>query len=226
MDRSRDGVGSEDGVYQLVLQGATAQTISFSDRPHRIVGSISTAGFLASLGFSGENPPNAAIVVELLNPSWDAASQTLACDVIVLGESTQDGFGDLARQAEPELPEGFGHACLFVDDCPDGTDGCFTWCQRLGSITFGKCWHWSNGRCSPCRTCVAACRATYAEAGNDPYANCHDELAACGSPGCGCYRRFDRMAVTRSAVGLPARSGSSLATPVGESSAIPIAMVR
>jgi hypothetical protein len=121
----------EDGVYQVVLYGATAQTVYFSDRPHRIVGSVSTADFLAGLGFSPENPPNAAIVaqtedggedvlvVELLNPQWDSFSGTLTYDVIVLDEYTGDGFGELAqRQDDGALPETFGHTSLFIDDCP------------------------------------------------------------------------------------------------------------
>jgi hypothetical protein len=123
----------EDDVYQVVLYGATAQTVYFSDRPHRIVGSVSTADFLAGLGFSPENPPNAAIVaqtegggedvivVELLNPVWDAFNQTLTYDVIVLEDYTGDGFGDMVQQADPQLPEAFGHTSLFIDDCPDVT---------------------------------------------------------------------------------------------------------
>jgi hypothetical protein len=123
----------EDGVYQLVLRGASAHTVHFSDRPQRIVGSVSTADFLGTLGFSEENPPNAAvvaqtegggedvIVVALLNPDYDSGSQTLTYDVVVLDEYVGDGFGELAQQTDPELPETFGHTSLFIDDCPDLT---------------------------------------------------------------------------------------------------------
>jgi hypothetical protein len=123
----------EEGVYQVVLRGASVQTVYFSDRPHRLVGSVSTADFLAALGFSPDNPPNAAIVaqtedggedvivVELLNPQWDSRSQTLTYDVVVLDEYVGDGYGELAQQADPELPETFGHTSLFIDDCPDLT---------------------------------------------------------------------------------------------------------
>jgi hypothetical protein len=130
----------EEGVYQLVLRGASAQTIHFSDRPQRLVGSISTADFLANLGFSPGNPPNAAIVaetdqgqdvvvVELFNPSWDAPNQVLTYDLVVLDDYEGDGFGDLVQLADPELPETFGHTSLFIDDCPD-----IITCEHFGVI--------------------------------------------------------------------------------------------
>jgi hypothetical protein len=153
----------EDGVYQLVLRGATAQTVYFSDRPHRLVGSVSTADFLAGLGFSPENPPNAAIVaqtedggedvivVELLNPDYDSGSQTLTYDVIVLDEYIGDGFGDLAqRQDDGALPEAFGHTSLFIDDCPpitqcvndvDSNRGFQRWSAPIPGGPYATCWY-------------------------------------------------------------------------------------
>jgi hypothetical protein len=157
----------DPGVYRLTLEGATAQTVYFSDRPHRIVGSVSTADFLAGLGFSEENPPNAAVVVqtgqgedvlvvELLNPEWDAVNQTLTYDVIVLDEYTGDGFGELAqRQDDGALPETFGHTSLFIDDCPDATH-CYDVLQqeRVGLLPTGQipmCWRSdTDRRCAPC----------------------------------------------------------------------------
>jgi hypothetical protein len=158
----------EEDIYQVVLRGATAQTVYFSDRPHRIVGSVSTADFLTGLGFSEENPPNAAIVaqtadggedvivVELLHPVWDAGSQTLTYDVIVLDEYVGDGFGELVQQADPHLPETFGHTSLFIDDCPDVTQ---CWSARYGTVgpipqsPISMCWDpfkYGNVLCSPC----------------------------------------------------------------------------
>ena len=53
-----------DGVYTLTLTGAAAQTIYFSDRPERDTGLAPNQPFLDGLGFTPENPPNAAIVVQ------------------------------------------------------------------------------------------------------------------------------------------------------------------
>src|SRR4051812_33176550 len=54
----------EPGVYLLTLFGASNQTIYFSDRPERIVGTVPTDRFLGALGFTPNEPPNAAAVVQ------------------------------------------------------------------------------------------------------------------------------------------------------------------
>src|SRR5262245_37648687 len=54
----------EEGVYLLTLAGVGEQTLFFTDRPDRIVGTISTDQFLDALGFTPLNPPNAAVVVQ------------------------------------------------------------------------------------------------------------------------------------------------------------------
>ena len=86
----------EAGRYTMTLDRGLGETIYFSDRPDRIVGSTSTAAFLNGLGFLDDNPPNAAIlthnpdgastlaVVELFNPIYDEETATLAYDVSVL----------------------------------------------------------------------------------------------------------------------------------------------
>ena len=51
-----------DATYTLTLTGAAAQTVYFSDRPERIVGLAPTQRFLDGLGFTPNNPPNAALV--------------------------------------------------------------------------------------------------------------------------------------------------------------------
>jgi hypothetical protein len=181
----------EEGVFQVVLYGVSAQTIYFSDRPHRIVGSVSTADFLAGLGFSADNPPNAAIVtqteegdedviiVELIDPVYDSFAQTLTYDVIVLEGYTGDGFGELAqRHDDGELPGTFGHTSLFIDDCPDVTQ---CWDQFQGVIgpypnaPVPMCWEKDNKGtdhifdvvCSPCEELMSrndlgrACHLAY-----------------------------------------------------------------
>lgn len=177
----------EEGVYQVTLEGADAQTIYFSDRPDRIVGNLPTDQFLDGLGFSPENPPNAAIVaqtdagedilvVELLNPVWDGAARTLTYDVRVLADYQDDGLGHLAEQQEgAELPTSFGHTSLFIDDCPNATS-CYNGVQYLGAIPgqpYGRCWGGSGSPfCGLCpgeptrRELVQLCRETYSRCGN------------------------------------------------------------
>ena len=139
----------EDGTYTLILANGLGQTIAFSDRPERIVGAAPTAQFLQGLGFSADNPPNAALlvettpgtediaVVELFNPTYDEATHTATYDVTVLEaweESLEMGFGqepsDLAA-----FGDSFGAAHLFIDDCSDGT----VTCGNAGTIRTGYC---------------------------------------------------------------------------------------
>ena len=44
-------------------EGVSPQTIAFSDRPERVVGQEPMQKSLDGLGFSPENPPNAAIEI-------------------------------------------------------------------------------------------------------------------------------------------------------------------
>jgi hypothetical protein len=158
----------EDGVYVLRLHGGHRRTIAFSDRPDRIVRSVPTRAFLDGLGFSPENPPNAAlvletapgesdiIVVELLNPQYDEANMMLTYDVKVLDSFETDQGLDFRE--EPRVPhadgEEFGAAQLLIDDCPDLT-GCYIILEgsRVGDIppggNRGQCWSWDTWDCAP-----------------------------------------------------------------------------
>lgn len=185
---------SEPGVFEITLEGTTAQTVYFSDRPERIVGTVPTSLFLENLGFSPENPPNAAIVaeteagedilvVELLNPRWDEAALTLTYDVVLLNDYQGDGLGHLAeRQADSELANTFGHASLFIDDCPDIVSCLGEYLvipnipqsadyRRVGPMpggSVGRCWSWRELSCLPCdgrslEDINAICNDTYPE---------------------------------------------------------------
>lgn len=160
----------EEGTYTVTLEQGLGQTIYFSDRPDRIVGATPTAQFLQVLGFEPDNPPNAALVVdvgegqtdiavvELLNPSYDEATHTAAYDVRTLAaweQSLEVGF-----QEEPAdlsfLPASFGSAHLFIDDCPDATMQCIDRNSRevVGEIPNedhdGYCYSYFNVACLPC----------------------------------------------------------------------------
>ncbi len=159
----------EDGVYTLTLSGAAAQTVYFSDRPERIVGLAPTLRFLDALGFTPENPPNAALVatvegsdeqevlvIELLNPVYDADAATLTYDARVLNDYGEAGLAYLAQQqTDYELPETFGAGSLFIDDCPDGTVTCTNHFDGsvVGSFSIGFCW--TSSLC--CQVCCTDC---------------------------------------------------------------------
>lgn len=160
----------EDGVYTLTLTGAAANTIYFSDRPERIVGLWPNQEFLDRLGFTPENPPNAAIVapredgegqeilvIELLNPVWDG-NGTLAYDAVVLADYGEHGLAHLARQQQDyELGETFAAGGLFIDsycseldgECYYISDGEPHW---VGQLDIGECFGAGTGICGKCNS--------------------------------------------------------------------------
>jgi hypothetical protein len=147
--------------YTLTLEGVSPQTIAFSDRPERDVGQVSMQKFLDGFGFSPENPPNAAIeiiegnesedviVMELFDPIYDAANHTLQYNVSVL-EMPNHSYAIFNERHDTSLPENFGPAALFIDDCPDC---CYNCCDSngdyCGCFRVGCCWEWLR-LCSPC----------------------------------------------------------------------------
>ena len=187
----------EDGVYQVTLAGASAQTVYFSDRPERIVGTVPTVQFLDGLGFTPDSPPNAAlvsqteegeeiVVVELLNPIYTEdfgpeGTVTLTYDVKILADYQEEGLAHLAeRQGDAELPETFGHTNLFIDDCPDLTrcdkapskfnhDEHYEYIGPIPGGPFGMCWGWSSFKCRPCSERE---RNYYDQLCNDAYSEC------------------------------------------------------
>ena len=152
--------------YTLTLEGVSPQTIAFSDRPERVVVQVPMQKFLDGLGFSPENPPNAAIeilegnesqdviVVELFDPVYDAANHTLQYNVSVL-EEPNHSYAIFNERHDTSLPESFGPAVLFIDDCPDGyvicAKGPYSWSEQCGTIDTGCCWHWGSLSCIGCR---------------------------------------------------------------------------
>lgn len=198
------------GVYTLTLTGAAATTTYFSDRPERIVGLAPTQQFLDGLGFTPENPPNAALVtqtadgeqdilvIELDAPIYDAAAGTLTYEAKVLADYGERGLAYLARQqTDYELAASFGEGSLFIDDCPDSLlDGCYfadnndwtgTW-NFLGYISSGNCWNSTTWLCEPCGSYSYVCNETYPDDCNGPNGSnggCKDDILLCGSPDCG-----------------------------------------
>lgn len=164
----------EDGVYQLTLAGTGEQTLYFSDRPDRIVGTMPTDQFLDSLGFTPVEPPNAAIVVttpegerdvlvvELFNPVYtrtfgDDGAEFLTYDAMVLNAYTGEALEEWVPQADDDqLPSEFTDVSLFIDDCA-GITSCFkrngSELQYVGEIPggpFPRCFDSNALMCRPC----------------------------------------------------------------------------
>jgi hypothetical protein len=127
----------DEGAYTLSLTGAPSQTVYFSDRPERLVGVVSTPRFLDLLGFSTEDPPNAAlvaqvgeaaeavavIVLELFAPNYNPVAATLTYEARLLEgferlEATGAGFRDRVLSVA-DVPTSVGSCSLFIDsaDC-------------------------------------------------------------------------------------------------------------
>ena len=150
--------------YLLTLEGHTGNTIYFSDRPERIFGESPTQQFLTGLGFTPDNPPNAALVttdesgnedilvVELLTPAYDADAGTITYGVNILSDY-EGGLDFVAqRQSDEDLAPSFGEASLFIDDCPD-ISNCYIGLSQVGPFpggSVGTCWSWSSAECLPC----------------------------------------------------------------------------
>lgn len=163
-----------DGGYTVTLDHGTGQTIYFGDRPSRDVGTASTPDFLEGLGFSEDNPPNAALIVEtetgetdiavieLYNPMYDPTTRGVVYDVEVLASWQEDL--ELGLREEPTdlavLAPSFGSAHLLIDDCPQTTVYCEAhgygseypdFDYTVGTFTnLDSCWNWSL--CYPCET--------------------------------------------------------------------------
>lgn len=169
--------GSND-TFTLTLDQGLGQTIYFSDRPERIAGSHPTADFLQRFPFGADNPPNAAlvleagpdttdvVVLELTAPAYDEATKTATYETKVLADYAKMG---ITLQEEPkgttDLPAQFGTASLFIDDCPDGTVGCYAIDGHLWGVIYsvGFCWDWGRACCAPCdQTLEAQCNDTLA----------------------------------------------------------------
>jgi len=193
---------AQHGTYLLTLHGHNGETIAFADRPQRTFAEVPTRRFFTGMGFTAVNPPNAALVadlpgqpdavvlLELLNPEYDAGTQTLTYEANLLHQypnARGNALAPLVAKAHaPALPAAltFGPASLFIDDCPDGNEGCWApggdQCVFVGYTTFGNCWSWSTWTCNPCGAYPSHCNSAYSICNN----SCLDDIALCGAAGC------------------------------------------
>ncbi len=130
---------ANDGSFTLTLENGTGQTVYFSDRPDRIVGTLTDVQFLDGRAFDPADPPNAALVaktadnediliVELSDPALDATSGTVSYTVRVLKEPSQSvTLASIAtRQTDDTIGGDFGPVTLFIDQlaCTPAGGGC------------------------------------------------------------------------------------------------------
>jgi len=138
------------GDYTLTLENGSGQTVYFSDRPERLVGSIADETFLDGRAFDPADPPNAAIVaqtangedilvVELLDPAYDAASGTVSYTARPLDGQPQSAAlaSYAARQEDDALDASFGPVSLFIDNLTCSPDGAS--CNSNSDCCSGYC---------------------------------------------------------------------------------------
>jgi len=181
----------EDGVYLLTMVAPSGQTVYFSDRPERIVGTVETDQFLDGLGFTPFEPPNAAavvqtadgardvLVIELFNPVYSQSFEADGTDILtyearVLGAYEGEGLASWVAQADDDqLPQEFSDISLFIDDCPDitscylaGIGGPGGYVGPIPGGPYGRCYRFPVcrpcGDYTPCRY-NAMCNAAYSE---------------------------------------------------------------
>ena len=155
---------SDNDRYTLTLESGLGQTIYFGDRPSRDVGITPTSLFLDGLGFSEDNPPNAALlveteegetdiaVVELFEPTYDQATHTATYQVRGL-EAWEDTLELELQDAQDDLSgftPAFAGAHLLIDDCLAGQVDCYAQTgEFVASYTdLGFCYNY--GICMPC----------------------------------------------------------------------------
>lgn len=128
VQEAESGTFTQEGdVYKLSLSGVDAQTLYFADRPNRLAGYVMTQDLLNEWNEGTDSfqsdPPNAAIsvegqeaasVVELANPVYDAEAGTLTYDATIIPEKSA-AFSQMTVDAGSELPATFGATRLFID---------------------------------------------------------------------------------------------------------------
>lgn len=174
-------VDADEGRFTLTLDGMNPQTIYFSDRPERVFGLATTATFLEGLGFTPDDPPNAALVVttdngaedvvilELFDPVWDEASGTLTYTIQLLSGYTDPGLAFAAlRQTDFDLPDTFGQGGLFIDGCSTGRIICYRFKDdgTKGDVVGQSkvtpfCFETGSQKCVPCSSVSVICADSY-----------------------------------------------------------------
>jgi hypothetical protein len=185
----------EDDVFLLTLAGTGNQTMFFSDRPQRILGTVPTERLFDVLSFTPENAPNAAIVthdetgardvlvVELFDPILtqslgDDPSTTVTYKARMLNSDAASNLQEWQfAQQDDQLDPTFTDVSLYIEDCVQ-----LIWCNRdyhsWGPVPGGPislCWNQHELDCFPCN---GGQIQDYHDACNREYLDCIDACEA------------------------------------------------
>ena len=162
-------VKNADGNYTLTLKNVVPYTMYFSDQPDRIAGFAPMERFIAGYNW---RYPNAAlslvdadenmdtVILAISSPRYDNQTGTLIYTAKILEDLVDDRFSYLISRADAGIPERFGRAALFIDDCLNGHIYCCkggadkecTIVSHCGKVGCGCCWESSTLACEPCRS--------------------------------------------------------------------------
>jgi hypothetical protein len=121
-------VSGKNGTMTLTLNGVRDDTVYFSDRPARVSGVIDTNLFVHCSMFSGNNPPNAAlmipdapaandtVILTISNPQYDKTNGILTYTAAKVPEYNGEGLRVYQTFADPGVPETFDRVMLFIDN--------------------------------------------------------------------------------------------------------------
>lgn len=116
------------GGYSLTLDHSLGETVYFSDRPNRVVGTMPTADFITAFEAAADDPPNAALVagemtviLELMSTTYDEAAGTLTYEAVMLDEGetgmtytsplSEAPTGDVILETSHLFIDGFDPCC-------------------------------------------------------------------------------------------------------------------
>jgi hypothetical protein len=128
----------QTGGFTLALTGAPAHTLSFSDRPNRLAGTVPTGTFLDVIAGLTADPVNAALaverdeagpdgawedvlVLELAASTFDETAGLLTYDIRLVDEETVSMRFQAETRGADAIPAAFGRAHLFIDNVPAGS---------------------------------------------------------------------------------------------------------
>jgi hypothetical protein len=120
-----------DGGYTLTLEQGLGETVYFSDRPNRVVGTVADSAFITVFDLTDADPPNAALVsgdfvlvVELSGATVDEASGSLTYMATPIGQEDVDLHLDVPVSDAPAEDMTLDTCHLFIDSidqCCDPT---------------------------------------------------------------------------------------------------------
>ena len=159
-------VKNADGNYTLTLYHVVPYTMYYSDPPEQIAGFAPMERFIDGYGWNYPNAALSLVDAEEDNDTVILAITSLRCDnhtgtliytAKILEDLVNDRLSYHISRADVGIPEEFGRAALFIDDCGYGFWICGTkktkkWCTHCGKLKCNCCWHVGQFYCKPCKS--------------------------------------------------------------------------